>query len=491
MDEGTLDTWCATSADSMRQSFGAAISVRGGSFAQREVDALALANELVRGWLEGELVRMATSYGRELRVDGQLYREHAAGTRRYHTLCGAVEVHRSTYRRAGVHNGPTVVPLELEAGIVENATPALALSAAQAFATMPLRLYEDEMRAAHRVLPSRSTVERIAKRLGDGIHEQLHAIEPVVRASETVPAEAASISVGVDRTTIPMAEQLPALPDYWHRDRARRPPPPVVMAYRMAYVATVAIVDVDGEELVTKRLAATAEEGPIEMMERLGAELDHILRERPRLPVVVVQDGAPELWNLVEEWFGNFGIPIEMKLLDRFHLDERLAQVAEMIERDEQLRRRLLTSWRESLDRSDRAIRGICKQIEDRIYEPLDAPAERAAFRTFYQAFGWEPERTLRIGRHSGRLLEGHVAYCRNNAMKMRYATAKKRGFPIGSGVTEGACKSVIASRLKRSGQRWFERGASTCLQMRTLHLNDRLQSSLDLYIEHRRARLE
>ena len=36
---------------------------------------------------------------------------------RYHSLCGAVEVRRDTYRLAGVHNGPTVVPLEIEAGI--------------------------------------------------------------------------------------------------------------------------------------------------------------------------------------------------------------------------------------------------------------------------------------------------------------------------------------------------------------------------------------
>src|SRR5207237_1351804 len=95
------------------------------------------------------------------------YRRHATGVRRYHTLCGAVEVRRDSYRRVGVHNGPTVVPLEVAAGIVENATPALAASVLEGFAMMPLRDYEGEMRAAHRVVPSRTsrtTHQRFAMR---------------------------------------------------------------------------------------------------------------------------------------------------------------------------------------------------------------------------------------------------------------------------------------------------------------------------------------
>jgi hypothetical protein len=42
----------------------------------------------------------------------------------------------------------------------------------------------------------------------------------------------------------------------------------------------------------------------------------------------------------------------------------------------------------------------------------------------------------------------------------------------IGSGPTEGSCKSVVAVRCKRSSQRWFETGASVVLQLRTLSLN-------------------
>lgn len=485
MRDATLKEWSETSASALEEQFEQVLSTYSGVFAERERAAMELANALVRRWARTELNRIAGRYGDVVLVDGQRYRRHAAGTVRYHTLCGSVEVRRDTYRVIGVHNGPTVVPLELEAGILENATPALALSVVQAFAMMPLRDYEDEMRAAHRLVPSRSTLERISKRVGASLHEELPVIEPVLRAEETVPAEATSISVGIDRTTIPMAEQLSQLPERWLRKRKckRRPPPPVTVAYRMAYVATVSVNDARGNVITSKRIAATADEGPIEMMERLGAELERLLEQR-RLPIVVVQDGAPELWNLVEEWFANFGLPIEMKLLDRYHLFERLAQIAELLEREQRDRWILLERWRASLDRSDTAIKRICKEIEDRVYEPMSR-------RRFPIGIDWPLERTPRIPTYKERVIEGHLTYCKNHRDKMRYASARRCAYPIGSGPTEGACKSLIAARLKRSGQRWFEQGASACLQLRTLYLNNRLRRAFEVFGEHRRREIE
>ncbi|MCE9577375.1 MAG: hypothetical protein K8W52_29775 [Deltaproteobacteria bacterium] len=60
----------------------------------------------------------------------------------------------------------------------------------------------------------------------------------------------------------------------------------------------------------------------------------------------------------------------------------------------------------------------------------------------------------------------------------MRYATARARGFPIGSGVTEGACKPVVTACFKRSDQRWSERCLSGCWTVRAQRLSERLRSS-------------
>jgi hypothetical protein len=103
-------------------------------FADRERAALEIGNELVRCALEDDLRELSAGYGDDVRVDGVLYRRHEDATVTYHGLVGPMAISRATYRKVGVRNGPTVVPLELETGLVEHATPALALSIAHGYA---------------------------------------------------------------------------------------------------------------------------------------------------------------------------------------------------------------------------------------------------------------------------------------------------------------------------------------------------------------------
>lgn len=475
MNQATVNQSRSSIGDALRVQFERAMEQEVGSFAERETSALRIANELVRHWIERELRELAGRYEDEVLVGGQRYKQHAVGTRRYHSLSGSVEVERYSYRQVGVHNGPTVVPLEIEAGLVENATPALVASVLQAFAAAPLRHYEDEMQVAHRRIPSRSTLERIAKRAGGVLRDEAPLIEPVVRTHETVPKEARSISVGLDRTTVPMAEPSTTKKKCRVKPYVRRAPAPVEVAYRMAYVATIAVHDEDGEVLRTVRVSSTAEEGSGPLMEQVGAELEYILSVR-RLPVVVVQDGAPELWGLVDEWLAAFNIPIAMRLIDRYHLDERLAKAAEAIEQNHDARTRLLRTWKRLLDKTADGAERICKRLRRLVYGPPS--------RSFWPVF--RPA----IDGPNGAIVASAFGYLQHNADRFAYAAARRRGFSIGSGPTEGACKSVIAARFKRSGQRWFEHGASPCMHLRTMHLNRRLLPMLSRHLDERAGSL-
>ncbi|MBX3248491.1 MAG: hypothetical protein KF901_15045 [Myxococcales bacterium] len=101
--------------------------VSGGDFAERERVALEVANELVREELIASLNTIVTSQGTgDLSVDGVRYRWHAEGSAKYHSLVGPLEIKRPSFRKADERNGPTCIPLELAAGLVERATPALA-----------------------------------------------------------------------------------------------------------------------------------------------------------------------------------------------------------------------------------------------------------------------------------------------------------------------------------------------------------------------------
>ena len=62
-----------------------------------------------------------------------------------------------------------------------------------------------------------------------------------------------------------------------------------------------------------------------------------------------------------------------------------------------------------------------------------------------------------------------NITYFRNNRHRMSYADARSSKYPIGSGVVEAACKSLVAQRLKCSGMLWLQHGGQAILSFRAL----------------------
>jgi hypothetical protein len=65
---------------------------------------------------------------------------------------------------------------------------------------------------------------------------------------------------------------------------------------------------------------------------------------------------------------------------------------------------------------------------------------------------------------------ESAITYFDNNKGKMCYAKNIKQNLPIGSGVTEAACKVIVKQRLCGSAMKWKENGAATVLRLRCLN---------------------
>ena len=74
--------------------------------------------------------------------------------------------------------------------------------------------------------------------------------------------------------------------------------------------------------------------------------------------------------------------------------------------------------------------------------------------------------------------------YFERNAERMRYPKFRRQHLFVGSGVIEAGCKTVVASRLKRSGMFWTVRGANSILALRCAYLNGGFED----YWESRRA---
>jgi hypothetical protein len=428
----------------------------GDRFEDYEATSLRVANEANRMCLERRLASIGDRYGDEIAVAGQHYRRHQLARMAYHSLCGALSVERWTYRQVGVRNGPTVVAVDLAAGLVQGGTPAMAFAVAHGFAKMPSRHLEEQMRALHRCPPSRSTLERLGHGLGGAARQDVIAIEAVLRKSERLPRGAHAISMGLDRTSVPMIEERPltSAPSSPRKARrtpyVRQPPHPFDVMYRMAYVGTVAIVDRDGDAMVTRRYVASAEEGPEDLIARMMADVRHARAQRPNLPVVLVQDGALELWGRMWDALRANGIHRWHEAIDRFHLNEKIAHALDESEKNEATRRQRYAQWMHVLDHQ---LDGI-----EKIYDEAEA-------------------RRCEVRGKAAIAFEQLTSYISSNEDRMRYAKLRRAGFPIGSGITEGACKSLVAMRAKRSGQRWYHDGLTAALTLRALHQSDRLDS--------------
>jgi hypothetical protein len=428
-----------------------------GTFAEQEEAVLAVLEEVGRETLEQRLVEIAASFPDEILVDGVPYKRHQPGIGAYHSLSGPLQPSRDTYRMVGVRNGPTVVPLELAAGIVEGATPALGYNIAHGYACHDMRQHGEALEAAHRVPPARATLERMATRIAASAVTAAPRIEADLRRGERLPEGAHGIAMGLDRGSVPMAEERPAdappKPEPKRsKPRVRVRPPPIDVNYRMAYVGTVSIVDAQGKALLTRRYAAPACDDPGVLVGAMTADVRAALKRCPTLHVGAVQDGAPEMWSLtrggLQALVDDGTIDHWAEGIDRYHLLERLGKALEACGLPDSERAPLLTHWNERLDAQDSAIDSI---EQDLIRRYAELPADK-------QERLWE-----------------HLVYLRNNKDRMRYVTLAVSGLPVGSGVTESAAKTVIGQRTKASGQRWSEPGLRGVLRLRGIHQSGRL----------------
>lgn len=89
---------------------------------------------------------------------------------------------------------------------------------------------------------------------------------------------------------------------------------------------------------------------------------------------------------------------------------------------------------------------------------------------------------------------QGHLKrlceYLESNLHRMRYDEYLRAGYPIATGVIEGACRHVIKDRMERTGMRWKVPGAQAMLQLRIIDTNGDWSEFQSHRIEQETARL-
>lgn len=379
----------------------------------------------------------------------------------YHTMAGSVSIERSLYRRSGARGGEpegkVVDPVSLRAGVVgEGWLPRTARAMAHEVQKGTSREAEASAIEKDRLPYSRASFERVAHLVGALAVANRQDIEDALIDAYEVPKEAGSISVSVDRVSVPMEEprQRPV-----GRPRKDAPKNPIERNYRMAYCGTVTLHDENGAALHTIRYGCMPKGDIAGLRNRLAADVATLTSKKRGLKIQLLCDGAPEMWNLLEEAFTEerFRTPIH-RLVDLHHLTEKLGKAARVIDpagSDATLRR-----WKMSLLNRNRAATSIFEELIDSEKENVRVGETRPV----YDAITY---------------LESHCEH----ADRMNYARARRLGLALGSGNVEATCKSLFEMRLKRCGSRWKDETGEHIVQLRALALSDRWAPAIKLLL--------
>jgi hypothetical protein len=231
----------------------------------------------------------------------------------------------------------------------------------------------------------------------------------------------------------------------------------------MAWVGTATAYDKRGEPLHTWRYAAESDADPSSIARRVSADVAHLIKGRPQIPVHCVQDGAPELGILPKTLRSVLPANTNIReLVDFEHLMGYLDDVVDACEPAGDLHN--MKSWyRGELLRDDGAIDRIFRNLRRRGKTlPRSATAERKA-------------------------VAAALSYIRKRKNKMRYASLHADNLAIGSGATEGTC-GLMQLRVKRRGQSWEPPGLRGILTIRSLVLSDRWDAAWKAYAATHRA---
>lgn len=196
-----------------------------------------------------------------------------------------------------------------------------------------------------------------------------------------------------------------------------------------------------------------------ESFEWAGAEAAS--RWREAMPVVCVMDGQVSLWNLAREKLGELGA---VEILDLLHVVSRLWEAAYLFHAEGSAE--------------------AAAFVRERLEKVLGGKAGRV--------IGGLRQMATRQGMKGTKLkkLETIVSYLENNLERMRYDEYLAAGYPIASGVIEGACRHVVKDRMERSGMRWSVEGAQSMLDLRTTYINGQWEEYQEYRIKQETARL-
>jgi len=365
------------------------------------------------------------------------------------TIVGPVRVLRPYYLCAQCGVGHFPVDAELD---IENTefSPGVRRMHALVGQEAPFDHGREQMKVLAGLEVTTKSVERTAEAIGAHIaqREQAEIQKAFQLELPVVVGEPMRILyVQMDETGVPVVKK-----ETVGRQGKREGQPAHTRGVKLGCVFTQTTWDKEGYPI--RDPDSTTYTGAIESAEEFGRRIyaEACGRGWSRaLQKVVIGDGAEWIWNLVALHF-----PDAIQIVDLYHARQHLWEVARKLYPNDEGKQKAWMKFHQ-------------KRLLDRGKIEKLASALRS------------------IESDNSELMEKirtEADYFERNRERMRYPKFRRQHLFVGSGVIEAGCKTVVASRLKRSGMFWTVRGANAILALRCCHLNGEFED----YWEERKA---
>ena len=417
-----------------------------------EIALLALVREKGRRLLEAVLNACEPSRPDELPKDvwfecgGYRRRNQKTANRNVASRFGDIVLHRYGYRswQAGEES---IFPLEMLFGLNHSATPALVdwIGRHMATAGSNQAAVIELLRTDCGVTMGVKRLRQCVRQLGESMEEFRQ--EPQVDVLLEALRQAVN-SGGSRKPVIAVGRDGITLREYTH------------CAFKVATAGTVSVYDRRGKRLITVYLAHPPEPGQATMDQMLTDLITELLERwngpLPRL-AYVTDSGSNEtgyfqnvLRRMVHPRTGN---RLEWtRVADYYHVSERIWTMADVL-----------------FDKGTKEASAWARRMLKSLKKPSGAS------RVLHSAashFHRRQRKTRKLSKQKEETFWTAYRYIQSRTKIMRYSDYASVHIPLGSGVTEAACKTVFTQRLKNSGMRWSHDGAKTILTLRTILLS-------------------
>ena len=418
------------------------------------------AGEGLRSYLEQNDTRANT-----IVRNGQKYQFNRPSKKEIQTPFGKIVFERRLYQN---ENGDSFVPLD-HAWNMENHFATIEVREAVLFAMslMPAGEARPLFDKCSTFNLAESTFKKIAENLGPDLEESIDDFLETIRQDEPIPSEETKVvAVSMDGANVLLQEPGKKKGRKRQRPGERKKETEGSFdsptSYKNATVGSVTLYgSVPPEEKTPQRLqsrylARMPEAMAATLKRQLEREVVSTLnRLSSDVTRIFLSDAAQGIRKEVDTnpLFSDF-----KKIIDFFHTTDHLSNAAEAIFGKESSAG---DEWYESKR---------LQLLED------DNGAEQVYRSLLYY------EKNYQYPKERREALHREVVFFKNNKDRMEYAQYRRNGWPIGSGVIEAACKSIVKCRMCRSGMRWTRKGGQTILTLRALVKSGRWENFWKMY---------